>query len=73
MGYTRAVRTKQVGDTLQCTFYTAFGGLNSKIGAQNVFTVPVEGCSQVAFFRGDGQWDIVLQKDPATGAWAWCK
>ena len=73
MGYTRAVRTKQVGDTLQCTFYTAFGGLNSKIGAQNVFTVPVEGCSQVAFFRGDGQWDIVLQKDPATGAWDWCK
>ena len=73
MGYTRAVRTKQVGDTLQCTFYTAFGGLNSKIGAQNVFTVPVEGCSQVAIFRGDGQWDIVLQKDPATGAWDWCK
>ena len=69
MGYTRAVRTKQVGDTLQCTFYTAFGGLNSKIGAQNVFTVPVEGCSQVAFFRGDGRWDIVLQKDPTTGAW----
>ena len=69
MGYTRAVRTKQVGDTLQCTFYTAFGGLNSKIGAQNVFTVPVEGCNSIAFFRGDGQWDIVLQKDPATGEW----
>lgn len=69
MGYTRAVRTKQVGDTLRCTFYTAFGGLNSKIGAQNVFTVPVEGCNSIAFFRGDGQWDIVLQKDPATGEW----
>ena len=69
MGYTRAVRTKQVGDTLQCTFYTAFGGLNSKIGARNVFDLPVEGCNSIAFFRGDGRWDIVLQKDPATGAW----
>ena len=69
MGYTRAVRTKQVGDTLRCTFYTAFGGLNSKIGAQNVFTVPVDGCTQIAFFRGDGQWDIVLLKDPITGEW----
>ena len=69
MGYTRAVRTKRVGETLQCTFYTAFGGLNSKIGAQNVFTVPVEGCNSIAFFRGDGRWDIVLQKDPATGEW----
>ena len=69
MGYTRAVRTKWVGDTLQCTFYTAFGGLNSKIGAQNVFVVPVEDCSCIAFYRGDGQWDIVLQKDPVTGAW----
>ena len=69
MGYTRAVRTKQVGGTLQCTFYTTFGGLNSKIGARNVFVVPVESCSSIAFFRGDGQWDIVLQKDPATGEW----
>lgn len=73
MGYTRAVRTERVGTTLQCTFYTAFGGLNSKIGAQNVFTVPVEGCTQIAFFRGDGQWDTVLQKDAASGEWTRCK
>lgn len=69
MGYTRAIRTKQVGDTLQCTFYTAFGGLNSKIGARNVFDVPVEGCTRIAFSRGEDDWQTVLQKDPATGGW----
>lgn len=73
MGYTRAVRTKRAGTTLQCTFYTAFGGLNSKLGARNVFTVPVEGCDQIAFFRGDGVWDTVLQKDAVTGEWARCR
>ena len=73
MGYTRAVRTKRAGTTLQCTFYTTFGGLNSKIGAQNVFTVPVEGCTQIAYFRGDGQWDTVLQKDAVSGEWTRCK
>ena len=73
MGYTRAVRTERVGDTLQCTFYTAFGGLNSKIGARNVFDVPVEDCNSIAFFRGEDNWQTVLQKDPATGAWDWCK
>lgn len=73
MGYTRAVRTKQVGDTLRCTFYTAFGGLNSRIGAENTFTVPVEGCAEIAFFRGEDGWQTVLQKDPATGEWTWCK
>ena len=73
MGYTRAVRTERVGTILQCTFYTAFGDLNSKIGARSVFAVPVEDCTQIAFFRGDGQWDTVLQKDPATGMWIRCK
>ena len=73
MGYTRAVGTERVGETLQCTFYTAFGGLNSRIGAKNTFTVPVEGCSSVAFFRGGDNWQTVLQKDPATGTWIRCK
>ena len=72
MGYTRAVRTKKVGETLQCTFYTAFGGLNSKIGAKSVFDVPVEGCTEIAFFRGEDNWQTVLQKDPATGEWIRC-
>ena len=72
MGYTRAVRTEKAGETLQCTFYTAFGGLNSKIGAKSVFDVPVEGCTEIAFFRGEDNWQTVLQKDSATGEWIRC-
>lgn len=73
MGYTRAPRTERVGTTLRCTFYSTFGGLNSRIGAQNVFDIPVEGCTEIAFFRGGGVWTPALQKDPATGEWIRCR
>lgn len=73
MGYTRALRTERVGTTLRCTFYAAFGGLNSRIGAQNFFDIPVEGCTEIAFFRGGGVWTPALQKDPATGEWIRCR
>ena len=73
MGYTRAPRTERVGTTLRCTFYSTFGGLNSRIGAQNFFDIPVEGCTEIAFFRGGGVWTPALQKDPATGEWIRCR
>lgn len=71
MGYIRGISVQRKGSGLYCSFYSAFGGLNSKLGAKNSFDIPLEdSCTEVYFHRGGDQFDLVLQKDPATGTWA---
>lgn len=70
MGYIRESVTEQDGDALYVSFYTAFGGLNSSIGAKDTFTLPVDpACRVICFDRGDGEYAPVLQRDAATGEW----
>ena len=71
MGYTRAFRSKQGGFNEYVTFYPAFGGFNSKIGAKNTFVLEIDAvnCDEIYFYHGDGGYTPVLQKEPTTGQW----
>lgn len=52
------------------TFYGAFGGLNGAWGAQDVFRLELdEEDTEIYFNRAGGGYELVLQKDPETGAW----
>ncbi len=52
------------------TFYSTFGGLNSTLGAENDFVLEVnEDDSEIYFNRGDGEYELVLQKNVETGVW----
>lgn len=71
MGYIRAVSVQRKDSGLYCSFYCAFGGLNSKLGAKNTFDIPLDGsCTEVFFHQGGDQYTLVLQKDPLSGVWA---
>lgn len=72
MGYIRDIKTVRDGDKLYCSFYNAFGGLNSKIGAKNVFTLQLDsGCKEIYFDRSQAEHELVLQKDGDTSQWAY--
>lgn len=53
------------------TFYSTFGGLNSSLGAKNEFVLDLaEQDTEIYFNRGDGGYELVLQKNAETGEWA---
>ncbi len=70
MGYIRACR--DVSDDpqrVELKFYSAFGGLNSSLGAQSVYTIPLSPeCTEIYIFRGDGMM-LALQKNTETDQW----
>ena len=71
MGYTRGFRSEQGGFQEYLTFYSAFGGLNSKLGAKNTFVLDIDAvnCDEIYFYHGNGGYQLVLQKDPLTQQW----
>ena len=70
MGYIRAINTKWQDDAAYCSFYTAFGGLNSSIGAKNEFTLKLDdSVSKIYFDRGKEDEMLVLQRSNADGVW----
>ncbi len=70
MGYTRSLKIKQGGDNKYITFYSTFGGFNSKIGAKNTFEIEVDSmCSKIYFYKSDGGYNLVLEKDKTTNKW----
>lgn len=70
MGYIRGISVQQKDSGLYCSFYCAFGGLNSKLGAKSSFDIPLDdSCTEVFFHRGGNQYTLVLQKDPLSGVW----
>lgn len=70
MGYVRDYRAKLGGFNQYLTFYTAFGGFNSRIGARDTFTLQIDpvNCDEIYFYHGDGGYTLVLEKDEA-GIW----
>ena len=70
MGYVRSCTDRSDDPTrMELRFRSAFGGLNSKLGACNVFLLPLdEECTQICFEGYDGL-RLILEKDPATGEW----
>lgn len=70
MGYIRGMsNVSKQSNKMELQFYSAFGGLNSSLGAQNVFILsPKEDCTEIYFKKGDG-FKLVLQKNTVTGEW----
>lgn len=69
-GYARDLKVKQGGDNKYITFYSTFGFLNSKIGAKNEYQIELNpSCTEIYFYKGDGGYNLVLQKDEATNEW----
>lgn len=70
MGYIRDIKTECNGDAVYCSFYTAFGGLNSNIGAKSKFEINLDDTSTKIYFdRCEAGSVLVLQKDEATNTW----
>lgn len=70
MGYIRAMETKQVHNEIHCSFYRAFGGLNSSIGAKNRFEIEVDDPIEQIYLNRAGLDQLVLERDAETGEWA---
>ena len=71
MGYIRAMEAKQIGDEIDCSFYGCLGGLNSSLGAENTFEIPLDHPTQRIYFdRGTSFDQLVLERDAGTGEWA---
>ena len=51
-------------------FYSAFGGLNGSWGAKNEFVLPLDADdTEIYFYRGNGGYELVLQKNEESGLW----
>ena len=51
-------------------FHNTFGGLNSSWGAKNEFALPLDADdTEIYFYRGNGGYELVLQKNAETGVW----
>ena len=70
MGYIRSCRNVSADPRrVELKFYSAFGGLNSSLGAQSVYTIPLRPeCTEIYIFRGNGM-VLALQKNAETGQW----
>lgn len=71
MGYIRGFKNNGGGvKPHYLTFYSTFGGLNSKLGAKNEFVLEVnEDDSEIYFNRAGGGYELILQKNTETGEW----
>ena len=60
----------QPGGETHCSFYGAFGGLNSSLGAKSRFEIQVDDSAERIYFdRGTGSDQLVLERDAGTGLW----
>ena len=74
VGYTRGLKIKQGGDNKYITFYSTFGFVNSKLGAKNQFEIELNpSCTEIYFYKGDGGYNLVLEKNQITNEWEMIK
>ena len=70
MGYIRSAAPKRDGDRLKLTFYAAFGGLNSSLGAKSVYELSLdEEITEICLFRGSEGYETIFAKNMETGQW----
>ena len=71
MGYVRGFKDDGGGVRPHyLNFYRTFGGLNSAWGAEDAFLLPLAPeDTEIYFNRPGGGYELVLQKDAATGEW----
>lgn len=70
MGYIRDYRdVSQDPAAMELQFYSAFGGLNSHLGSNNTFLLPLdETCTRIYVSTYQGP-RLVLEKNSSTGMW----
>lgn len=72
MGYIRDVAVRADGAKVYLTFFSAFGGLNSRFGARNQFEFPIsDAATQIYVYRGGRKDELILQKNPENSQWEW--
>lgn len=55
-------------------FYSAWGGLNSSIGAKNKYTLKLgEEDKEIYVYQGDSGYVLFLEKNEETGKWSWAR
>lgn len=70
MGFIRDMEIEKVKNEIHCSFYRAFGGLNSSIGSENMFEIKLDTFTEKIYFdRGEKPDMLVLERDPATNVW----
>lgn len=71
MGYARGYKNEGSGvKPHYLKFYNTFGGINSAIGAKNEFVLEVAPeDKEIFFYRGNGGYELVLEKNADTGDW----
>lgn len=70
MGFIRDMELETIGNEIHCSFYRTFGGLNSSIGAKNMFEIKLDASTEKIYFDRGGKPDmLVLERDPATNVW----
>lgn len=71
MGYIRDYKDEGGGDKPHyLKFYSAFGGPNGSIGAKDEFTLTLQpDDTEIYFYRGEQEYDLVLSKNELTGEW----
>lgn len=71
MGYVRDYKDEGSGvKPHYLKFYSAWGGLNSRIGAKDEFTLKLSPQdTEIYIYRGDEGYVLALRKDMASGEW----
>lgn len=71
MGYARTFRDEGGGvKPHYLKFYSAWGGLNSSLGAKSEFTLALSPeDTEIYVYHGGSGYGLTLQKDEATGEW----
>ena len=71
MGYVRSYKDEGGGvKPHYLKFYSAWGGLNSCVGAKNQYTLELRPeDTEIYIYRGNGGYVLALQKDSVSGEW----
>lgn len=71
MGYVRGFKDEGGGvKPHYLKFYSAWGGLNSAIGAKSEFVMPLApDDTEIYVYHGNHGYDLILEKDTETGEW----
>lgn len=70
MGCVRGTGIKNNGSNKYITFYSTFGFLNSKLGAKSEFEIDIDSTTEeIYFYKGNGEYDLVLKRNKETNKW----
>lgn len=70
MGFVRGYRDDPDGTAHNLKFYSAWGGLNSALGAKNAYVLPLRPeDTEICVYSGSNGYVCALVRDESTGQW----